>query len=156
METDLDRIRQLAKEKEDENWEFRTFLKWCDIPDEEIDSIVHRLYQEARSKIDCRTCANCCKEMSPSVNREDMEVLSKSLGVSVSYIKKQYLLKHEVSAVFVFNRRPCPFLKNNVCSLGTHRPRDCISYPHLHKGDFTTRLINVIENYSVCSMFTNV
>jgi len=38
METDLNKIRKLSKEKEDENWEFRSFLKGCDISEEKIDS----------------------------------------------------------------------------------------------------------------------
>ena len=42
IETDVDRIKHLSKQKEDENWDFRSFLKWCDMPPEEIDSIVHR------------------------------------------------------------------------------------------------------------------
>jgi len=38
MKTDLNKIRKLSKEKEDENWEFRSFLKGCDIPEEKIDA----------------------------------------------------------------------------------------------------------------------
>ncbi|GAI19918.1 unnamed protein product, partial [marine sediment metagenome] len=52
METDLSKIRKLSKEKEDENWEFRSFLKGCDIAEEKIDSIVHKLYQKVSSEID--------------------------------------------------------------------------------------------------------
>lgn len=33
---------------------------------------------------------------------------------------------------------------------------NCISYPHLHKKDFTSRLIGVIENCSVCPIVFNV
>ena len=31
METDLNRIKKLSEEKEDENWKFRSFLKVCNI-----------------------------------------------------------------------------------------------------------------------------
>ena len=41
IETDLEKIKQTARKKEDENWEFRSFLKGCDIEIEELDSIVH-------------------------------------------------------------------------------------------------------------------
>ncbi len=36
------------------------------------------------------------------------------------------------------------------------RPDDCRSYPHLHKRDFISRLINVIGNYSVCPIVFNI
>jgi len=91
METNLNKIRKLSKEKEDENWEFRSFLKGCDISEEKIDSIVHKLYQKVSSEIDCRTCANCCKEVQPVLDQEDIERFSKGSGISVAQFKDQYL-----------------------------------------------------------------
>ena len=45
VETDLKEIRETAEKKEDENWEFRSFLKGYDIEVEELDSIVHGLFE---------------------------------------------------------------------------------------------------------------
>ncbi|MBA7537581.1 hypothetical protein ES705_29850 [subsurface metagenome] len=156
METDLSKIRKLSKEKEDENWEFRSFLKGCDISEEKIDSIVHKLYQKVSSEINCKTCANCCKETQPVLNQEDIEKFSKCLGISVAQFKDQYLAKDEDPEKFVFNKKPCPFLKNNLCSHYTYRPNDCRSYPHLHKSGFIFRLMNVIANCSICPIVFNV
>ena len=156
METDINKIRKLSKEKEDENWEFRSFLKGCDISEEKIDSIVHKLYQKVSSEIDCRTCANCCKEVHPVLDQEDIERFSKGLGISVAQFKDQYLVKDKDPEKFVFNKKPCPFLKDNLCSQYTYRPKDCISYPHLHKSGFIFRLISVIENCSICPIVFNV
>lgn len=39
METDIYKIRKLSKEKEVENWNFRSFLKGCDIPSKKIDQL---------------------------------------------------------------------------------------------------------------------
>ena len=44
METNLKTIEGTSKLKEDENWEFRAFLKGYDISFEELDSIVHELF----------------------------------------------------------------------------------------------------------------
>ena len=44
IETDLKKIKETAQKKEDENWDFRSFLKGYDIEVEELDSIVHRLF----------------------------------------------------------------------------------------------------------------
>ena len=39
VETDLKKIKQTSMKKEDENWEFRSFLKGYDIKVEELDFI---------------------------------------------------------------------------------------------------------------------
>ena len=44
METNLKEIERASELKKDENWEFRSFLKGYDIPLEELDSIVHELF----------------------------------------------------------------------------------------------------------------
>ena len=55
-----------------------------------------------------------------------------------------------------FKVQPCPFLKENSCTCYTFRPSDCRSYPHLHKNDFTSRLMDVIENSSLCPIVYNM
>ena len=61
VKTDLKKIKEVVEKKEDENWEFRSFLKGYDIEVEELDSIVHGLFEEVCREIDCTTCGNCCK-----------------------------------------------------------------------------------------------
>jgi hypothetical protein len=61
IETDIKKIKKISKKKEDENWEFRSFLKGYDTDVEELDSIVQRLYYQVSAEIDCTACANCCK-----------------------------------------------------------------------------------------------
>lgn len=156
METDPYKIKELAKKKEDENWKFRAFLKSCDISPEKMDSIVHRLYQQISSEIDCKLCANCCKEMQPVLDLEDIERLSEGSGITIDQFKKQYLVKDKESEGYIFNKKPCPLLKNNLCSYYDYRPKDCRSYPHLHKKDFVFRLIGVVHNCSVCPIVFNV
>jgi Fe-S-cluster containining protein len=156
METDPNKIRKLSKEKEKENWEFRSFLKGCDIPSKKIDSIVYELYLNISSEIDCRTCANCCREIQPVLDKKDIERFSKCLGISVARFKDQYLVKDEEPGKFVFNKKPCPFLKDNLCSHYDCRPKDCKSYPHLHKSGFIFRLINMVGNCSICPIVFNV
>jgi len=59
METNIVKIQEISEEKTEENWAFRAYLKECDMSPDEIDAIVHRLYKEISSKIDCVACANC-------------------------------------------------------------------------------------------------
>ena len=156
METNIRKIRKLAKKKEDENWEFRTYLKMCDIPSERIDSIVHRLYQKVSSEIDCAKCANCCKDALPVLDQEDMERLAKGLRISVDQLKEQFLIKADTPGKYTFSSTPCPFLKGKLCSQYNYRPKDCVSFPHLHKENFTSRTMTVVWNCSVCPIVYNV
>jgi uncharacterized protein len=53
IETDLKIIDNIAKKKNRENWEFRSFLKQIDMEMEEIDSIVHEINSEVTSQLNC-------------------------------------------------------------------------------------------------------
>lgn len=59
-ETNLKTIEGTSKVKENENWIFRAFLKGYDILLEELDSIVHELFNYVASEIDCLKCGKCC------------------------------------------------------------------------------------------------
>jgi hypothetical protein len=80
METDLNKIKKFAKEKDDENWNFRTFLKGYG--NKKLDLIVHKLFKQVSEAIDCTACGNCCKEIQPSVKKKDIIKLSKSLNIT--------------------------------------------------------------------------
>ena len=153
METDLKKIASLSKFNQDENWEFRTFLKGFD--DKEIDSIVHEINQQVSSKIDCMSCGNCCKIIRPTLNDKEIDRLSKSLKIDTKEFEARYLEKDESDAK-IFNQLPCPFFKDNKCTQYETRPKDCVSFPHLHKNDFVFRLIGIIENSSICPIVFNV
>lgn len=158
IETDLKKIRETAKKKEDQNWKFRSFLIGYDIEVEELDSVVHRLLEEVYKEIDCTACGNCCREISPVLEQEDIQRLSQGLAMSPESFKKRFLVKNDrnYSEGFVFNKKPCPFLKGNLCSHYELRPEACRSFPHLHKEEFVFRLIGVVENYGVCPIVFNV
>ena len=153
METDLIKIKNLSKEREDENWYFRTFLKGYDI--KQLDSIVHELFKQVSETIDCTSCGNCCKEMQPSLKKKDIDKLSKSLNIKPDQFVTKYVNKDEDGGR-ILNQLPCPFLKDNKCTQYDSRPVDCASYPHLHKNDFVFRLIGVVNNYSICPIVFNV
>jgi hypothetical protein len=81
METDLIKIENLAKEREDENWTFRTFLKGYDIKN--LDTIVHKLFKQVSEAIDCTACGNCCKAIQPSLKKKDF--VFRLIGVVNNY-----------------------------------------------------------------------
>ena len=95
IETNLQRIEQLSKERDDENWAFRSFLKRVSITDEELDAIVHRINDEVTAQIDCTACANCCKQLWTALSDEDVSTFAAGLPMSVADFEGQYLTLSE-------------------------------------------------------------
>jgi len=155
LETDLEKIEQLSRQREDANWEFRCFLKRCDLSSARIDAAVKEINQEVSAQIDCTTCGNCCKVMLPSLSHADIKRLALHLQLSIQEFKQRFLALDEDNA-WEFNQKPCPFLQNNRCTVYESRPRDCRSYPHLQKREFVTRLSQAFSNCSVCPIVFNV
>jgi len=150
---DIKEIEKLAAEREEENWQFRTFLKGLAI--EELDTLVHRIYEEVASQIDCQACGNCCKNMRPALDQKDMKRLASHFSMSRDEFKAEYLVK-DSEGEFVVRKKPCPFLSGNLCSVYQDRPEACRSYPHLHKKELVFRLMGVVSNCSVCPIVFNV
>jgi Fe-S-cluster containining protein len=155
IQTDLSKIKYYAQKYEKQNWKFRSHLKFMDQTDVELDSLVVDISDAIINQINCKTCANCCKEKSPIVLEKEILSISDRLKISKEEFINKYLENTEESNDFIISKRPCPFLKNNECEIYDIRPEDCRSYPHLHKEGFRTRLIGVIENYSICPIVFN-
>ncbi len=82
MDFDLIQIRVLAKNKEDENWRFRQFLKTrCDLDLDEIDRLVFETTRRVWAGIDCTACANCCRQVHPSFSEEDVDRLARRFEI---------------------------------------------------------------------------
>ncbi len=154
--TDLAEIERLTRKNEKADWAFRCHIKRLDIPAGELDAIVHRLNREISAKIDCQSCANCCKTSSPSLKPKDIERLAAHLHLSKKVFTEKYLKKDPEDGEIIFKSTPCPFLSDNSCSVYPYRPETCRSYPHLQKNDFVFRLIQAFLNCSVCPIVYNV
>ncbi len=155
--TDLKYIKEMAKKRDEENWEFRAFLKQIDKSPKEIDATVQTISDQVTSQIDCTRCANCCKQSRPVLDQDDISKFALGLKVGVPEFQERYLSQDEENKPkYIFNELPCPFLKNDQCSHYDYRPKDCRSYPHLHKKGFTSRLLGCIANYEICPIVFNV
>lgn len=157
LEIDLKRIAQLAREREDENWQFYSFLKrGIDLETEELDAIVHNHYKAVTSQIDCRACANCCRNMRVVLSLADISRLAAGLSIPEPQLIQRYLHPGDEKDTYTFNSKPCPFLSGNTCTVYESRPDACRSFPHLHKKDFVFRLHGVLANYTICPIVFNV
>ncbi|MFQ5649965.1 MAG: YkgJ family cysteine cluster protein [bacterium] len=157
IEKNLKTIERIGKERKDENWEFRSFLKQLDMEINEIDAIVHRITDEVSSQIDCTECGNCCKHVRPTLDDDDISRFASGLKISIAELREEYLVEQTESVSDpAFKALPCPFLVDNRCSNYEFRPKACASYPHLHKDEFVFRLWAVVENCSICPIVFNV
>ena len=151
---DLETIRQLAEEYEEDNWDFRSYVKgWLDWGDEKFDELVHRIAREVSAQIDCTQCANCCTIMGTGVTPEEIERLAPVLGLTPAEFEKQHteidLGERTISTC------PCPFLKDKLCSVYEQRPYECRGFPHLLKEDVRGRMISVVHNTDCCPIVFN-
>jgi Fe-S-cluster containining protein len=88
--------------------------------------------KEAFQKIDCLSCGNCCKTMTPTFTQTDISRISKHLNVSKAAFIEKYLERDKKD--WVNKKQPCQFLGNdNKCSIYEIRPVDCAGFPHTHK-----------------------
>jgi uncharacterized protein len=152
--TQLDRIGELAKRRERSDIRFRTWVKCHDLPDRDLDALVAETASEVESRVDCTTCANCCRTMEVVVDDQDIRRLAKTLCLPASGLERRYV-KTERDGVKVLAARPCPFLEGNRCSVYEDRPKACRDFPYLHAERFRSRMFMMIDNTAVCPIVFN-
>lgn len=146
METDLLKIQRLSQEHDEENWEFRSWLK--EHAPDNIDGIVKALSQRYFALIDCKECANCCRSLQTEFKKSELHTIATTLGQSIEEFKQQFMSEGMVNA-------PCPMLDGKLCSIYENRPEVCRSFPHLEQPHFTFRLMGVIDNVAICPIAFN-
>ena len=156
LETDIKKIKKLAARHNDENWEFRSFLKASPMGSKKLDSVFHRHCEEVTTGIDCTKCGNCCREALPALSPLDIKRLATGLKLTEEQVHQRYLQPGDKPNSIEFNAKPCPFLSENKCTVYDFRPDVCKSYPHLHKPDRVLHLIGIVSNYSICPIVFNV
>lgn len=152
MPVDLVQIRSLAQKREDENWRFRQFVKFeCKLKPREMDKQVWEATNRVWAGIDCTACANCCREVRPSLSEEEVNRLSARLGMTREEFAGAYLERNEEGDKPWQTRvKPCPFLKDSRCSVYEDRPADCQRYPYLLEPEFSSRTMAMISRTFTC------
>lgn len=107
-------------------------------------------HEEAFSKVDCLSCANCCKNFSPRFKTPDIKRISKYLRLRESDFIETYLRVDE-DGDFVVNSSPCPFLgTDNYCSIYEQRPSDCQRFPYTDEDVIIKRKALTLKNSTFC------
>lgn len=125
-------LRLFRRKVSENKSSFKRFLgRIAKNPPRGLDSLAVAVDLEMWKQMDCLSCANCCKTMSPTYTRKDLVRISSHLGMSVDAFKSKYLLKDK-QGDWINRIQPCQFLdpKDNKCSIYEVRPRDCAGFPH--------------------------
>ncbi len=114
------------------------------------------LHEEAFEKIDCLTCANCCKNYSPRFKTPDIKRIARHLRMKESVFIETYL-KLDEDGDYVVTSRPCPFLgSDNYCSIYDVRPSDCVRFPYTDEDVLIKRPALTLKNSQFCPIVVHV
>jgi len=141
------KVNAVASKKEDENLEFRAFLKNCADYDE-LDKQFARLHNELFAGYDCCKCNNCCRVYSVTVQKDEIGTIAAFLGLTEQAFTEAHLTQSgEDYAIKV----PCCFLdENGECAIQTCKPVECREFPYTNKPDRAQSLLGVISFAEVC------
>ena len=108
------------------------------------------LHEQAFEKVNCLTCANCCKSYSPRFKTPDIKRISRILKMKESIFIETYLHLDE-DGDYVANSKPCPFLgADNYCSIYKDRPGDCVRFPYTDEDVIVKRQQLTLKNSTFC------
>jgi len=105
-------------------------------PPRALDSSIAIINTEVWQEVDCLSCANCCKKMSPTFTNADVKRISAHFGQTPDEFRQKWLFKEKgENGDWLNKKQPCQFLNltNNKCSIYEIRPADCVGFPHLPK-----------------------
>ena len=148
MNTLLQQLPHRAKENRKSTKKY--FAKLAKQKPKQLDSTMQNLHEEAFEKLDCLTCANCCKTTSPIFTNKDIERIAAHLKMRPAQLVEKYL-HIDSDGDYVLNSSPCTFLdEDNYCKIYDVRPKACREYPHTNRKQFHKILNLTLKNMSIC------
>ena len=154
MDKILEQLPKWAKEKSIENKKY--FAKLKKKKPKRLDLTMQALHDEAFEKIDCLTCANCCKTTSPIFTEKDIQRIAKYLKLKEHKFIDQYL-ERDKDDFMVLKSVPCSFLDaDNSCFIYDVRPKACRDYPHTNRKKFIQLTDLTLNNLEICPAVFNI
>ena len=128
----------------------KVFRKMKQAKPNDLDQKFHKGHEAEFKKMDCLSCANCCKTTSPIFRDADIRRISKNLRIKEGKFISDYL-KMDEDQDYVLKSSPCSFLDNdNSCSIYDVRPLACREYPHTDRKNMFQVLEITAENSLIC------
>ncbi len=145
---DIKDLKALAREKEDENYRFRKFLK-IHADEKTLDNQFKKLHEKYFKIYNCKECRNCCKEIGISMDEYELDKICNYLKLD----KEKYINDNLIDRYgeYSFKEHKCKFLdENNNCKIKKCLPRTCKEYPYTNKEERLFSLCNIVANASIC------
>jgi len=122
----------------------------------QLDSVFHSKHVSEFKKMDCLTCANCCKTTSPIFRDADIRRISKHLRLKESKLIQDLLVMDD-EGDYVLRKSPCGFLSDdNTCSIYDVRPLACREYPHTDRKNMYQILDLTVKNTLICPVVARI
>lgn len=122
----------------------------------ELDNSFHIEHDKVFKKIDCLSCANCCKTTSPIFRDVDIKRISSKLRMPIGKFIDSYL-KIDEDKDYVLKQSPCVFLSNdNTCDIYEDRPLACKEYPHTNRKNMFQILDLTLKNSQICPAVSKI
>lgn len=121
-------------------------------PPKKLDSLTALAEHTIWKEINCLSCANCCKQMTPTYTAKDIKRIAAHLGMPVKAFKDKWLYQETGTGDWLNRSTPCQFLdlKTNLCTIYDVRPADCAGFPHLARRKMVEFMHVHKQNLELC------
>lgn len=121
-------------------------------PPHNLEPLAEQADEKVWVQVNCLTCANCCKVMSPTYTFMDIKRIAAHLGMRPKDFREKWLYFDKKGNDWMNRSHPCQFLdlKSNKCTIYEVRPADCASFPHLVKKPITDYMYIHKQNIEFC------
>ena len=99
-----------------------------------------------------------CRVAEAGVKDRDIEKLAKFIGVSHEEFLRDYTQRNaENELILKRTQAGCVFLEGNLCSVYEARPRSCVNFPNLVRGDgsIASRMWQLVDRAAYCPIVYN-
>ena len=150
----LNNLPKLAKDKHNENKKY--FDKLKKKAPKNIDYVMQELHDAEFKRVDCLSCANCCKTTGPLFTTADIERIAKHFRQKPQQFIDQHLRIDEDND-YVLQSVPCTFLDSeNYCMIYDVRPKACREFPHTDRKKFQQISNLTLQNVAICPAAHNI
>ena len=146
-------FRKFKKRFEEKRKSLRRFITGTENnPPGNLAILAEQTDKEVWTQVNCLSCANCCKVMSPTYTFQDIKRIAAHLGMRPKDFRDKWLYLDKRENDWMNKSRPCQFLdlKSNMCSIYEVRPADCAGFPHLIKKPITDYMYVHKQNIEYC------